>query len=307
MTLGLMHNYVRLSISLTICCALLVACRSQATAPSGKVQVVASFYPLAYLAERVGGEGVNVRTLVEPGVEPHDWEPAPGDVKAIRGSQVFVYHGAGMDPWAARVVRDLPEGRPVVVEGTRGIGRDEGAPGSGEAHDGEGQDPHLWLDPLLYAREAEAIAAGLTAADPAGRDVYAANLVKLTGDLEALGKEMAAGLKDCRRRTIVTSHAAFGYLADRFDLKQVGIAGIDASTEPSPARMRELVELVRREGVTHVFFEALVSPALSDTLARETGAQTLVLDPIEGPTGGGDYLTLMRQNLGNLRTALGCT
>lgn len=289
--------FVSLILSLIVTIA---GCAAPTATPTtgGRLAVVATFYPLEFLASRAGGELVTVQGLVRPGVEPHDWEPTPGDIVAIRQARVFVYHGAGMEAWAERVVRDLPQNGPWVVEAAAGLEVDQ-------------RDPHLWLDPLLFAREGAAIEAALVQADPAGRQAYVKNVAKLQLDLQALHDEMDRGLRDCARRTFVTSHAAFHYLAVRYKLDQVAIAGISPEEEPSPARMRLLVDEVKRLGVTHIFFETLVSPAASETLAKEAGVATLVLDPIEGITreqqeAGADYFSLMRQNLANLRLALGC-
>ena len=287
----------------------------------GKPVVVTTFYPLEYLAKRIGAERIVVSGLVPAGTEPHDWEPTPGDIVSINDADVFIYQGAGFEAWAERVVRDLPQGTPLVVEATAGLEVMEG-----EGHEEEGSssgtpqndrpsqeelDPHLWLDPSLYLREAQAIETALSQADPDGRSVYAANLVKLTADLNSLDADLKAGLAVCERRTIVTSHTAFSYFVKRYDLRQIPVSGISPEEEPSPARLREIIDTVKAEGATHIFFETLLNREVAETIAQETGAKTLVLNPIEGLTAdeagaGADYVSIMRQNLANLRLALGC-
>jgi zinc transport system substrate-binding protein len=163
-------------------------------------------------------------------------------------------------------------------------------------------DPHVWLDPALYARVVRRVGSAL------GRPRPAQALARRVLRLDAAYR---TGLAHCRRREFVTSHAAFGYLAGRYGLEQIAITGIDPESEPSPRRLRDLVNLVRREHVRTVFFERLVSPRLADTVARNAGAKTAVLDPIEGLTPseqehGETYLSLTRQNLQQLRSALGC-
>ncbi len=293
-----------------LACALLVtfvtACGGGDSPPeAGKLSVVTTFYPLQYLAERIGGDRVNVRNLVPPGVEPHDWEPKPRDVTAIKRAKAFFYQGAGLEAWAERVAEGLSFSGPVVVRATDGLAL---------LRSGEGDEPfdsHVWLDPALYAKQAIAVRNALAKADPGGDSVYTTNLAALTSDLERLTAEMTQGLAACTRDRIVTSHAAFAYLAERFGLKQVPVSGLSPEAEPSPARLRGVVEQVRREGATHIFFETLVSDAVAQTIAREAGVETLALNPIEGLSqdelkAGASYLTVQRQNLANLRTALGC-
>ncbi len=283
---------------------------------SDKQQVVVSFYPLEYLAKRIGGDRIEVTTLVPSGVEPHDWEPSPRDIGRLQQSKVFVYNGRGIEPWAERALAELPDGKPVRVDASDGLDELEAIEESGhdEAHQGEeheGIDPHVWLDPHLYAQQAKKVRDALVAADPQGATMYDANLARLTTDVTTLRQDMEAGLTSCQRDTIVTSHAAFGYLAHHFNLKQVALSGLSPEAEPSPARMKELIDEVKATGATHIFFEALVSPRVAETIAQEVGAATLVLNPLEGLTrdelaAKDDYLSVMRENLANLRTALGC-
>jgi zinc transport system substrate-binding protein len=280
--------------------------------------VVTTFYPLQYLAQRIGGERADVIGLVPPGVEPHDWEPTPQDIMSINKASVFIYQGAGLEPWAARTVASLPSDKPIVVEATEGFALKPGIPeeeGEGtraESSDEPVLDPHIWLNPQLYKKQAQAVRNALVKADPESEAIYQDNLVSLEKDLDELDSEMERGLSSCQRHTIVTSHAAFAYLADRYGLQQLAVTGLSPDAEPSPARLREIIQQVRDEGANHIFFETLVSPAISETVAKEVGAQTLVLDPIEGLTleeitARADYFSVQRQNLANLRIALGCS
>lgn len=270
-------------------------------APPGKPLVVTTIYPLWEFARQVAGDRATVVSLVPAGVEPHDWEPAPRDVSRVRQAAVFVHTGTALDGWAERLLADLSGGR--VVVNVRG--------GLGVLTVGGVTDPHLWLDPTLARAQVLAIAGGLEQADPAGRAVYAENAKAFVARLDALDLEFAAGLADCARREVVTSHAAFAYLARRYRLTQVPVMGISPEAEPSPADLAAIVRIARRLKVTHVFYETLVSPRLAETLSREIGATPLPLNPIEGVSpaeadAGTGYLELMRANLANLRTALGC-
>lgn len=266
------------------------------------LEVVATFYPLQEFAQRVGGERVRVRNLVPAGVEPHDYDPTPRDVVVITRAHVFVYNGAGFEPWIARLLPELP-GTAVVVEATVGLPL---------AADQEGQaDPHVWLDPVLAQQIITRIEAGLVMADPAGRDVYAANAARLRDDLRALHQRFAQRLADCRQRIVITSHAAFGYLARRYGLRVISISGLSPEAEPAPSTLAAIVNEARAHNVSAIYYETLVSPRVAETIAREVGAKTLVLNPLEGLTddeiqAGMNYVTVMHDNLENLTTGLGC-
>jgi zinc transport system substrate-binding protein len=264
---------------------------------------VASFYPLYDFARHVAGNHATVTLLVPPGTEPHDWEPAPTDVIRVQSARVFVYNGAGFESWANRLMGELGRGGPRVVSAADGL----------TSLQTEGHiDPHVWLDPLLARQEVEVIRAALAAVDPGHAADYEANAAAFSRRLLELHQRFEAGLAACARREIVVSHAAFAYLARRYHLTQVPIIrSLAPDAEPSPADLAALTRQARRAGVTYVFFETLVAPKLADTLARELGARTLVLNPIEGLTKeeearGVGYVELMDANLRNLRTGLGC-
>jgi zinc transport system substrate-binding protein len=272
----------------------LVAGCGAASGAKGKTSVVAAFYPLAFVAEQVGGSKVDVHNLTPPGAEPHDIELTPRDVGRIQQADVVLYLSHGFQPAVEQAVAGAHGKRVDVLAGLglrRGVGDEAGK-----------SDPHVWLDPVLFARVERRIGAAL--GESARARALAAHVL-------ALDRQYRTGLAHCARRDFVTSHAAFGYLSARYHLHQIPITGIDPESEPSPQRLQHLIELVRREHVTTVFFERLVSPRLAETVARDAGAKAAVLDPIEGLTpseqhAGDTYLTLMRQNLQELRRALGC-
>jgi zinc transport system substrate-binding protein len=256
----------------------------------GDVGVVASFYPLAWAAEQVGGEGVAVTDLTPSGAEPHDLELAASDVKAVRDADLVLYLGGGFQPALERAL-DGREGRSVDLLAGRVL------------RTANGVDPHVWLDPRAYAGMVEEIA------DEIGPETFARAVVSR---LQRLDRAYARGLAHCRLHEIVTSHAAFGHLARRYGLTQVPLTGLEPESEPSPRDLERLVREVERSDATTVFFETLVSPKLSETVAREAGVRTAVLNPLEGLTetetaAGEDYVTVMEQNLRELRRALDCT
>jgi zinc transport system substrate-binding protein len=261
---------------------------------NGKKTVVTAFYPLAWAAETIGGNSVAVENLTPPGAEPHDIELTPKQVARLERAAVVLYLSHDFQPAVQDAVGgasgktiDVLSGLPLRA----GVGDETGK-----------TDPHVWLDPILFARIVTRIGDALG---------HPRRATMLAGQLRKLDAEYRRGLAHCRRRDFVTSHAAFGYLASRYGLHQIAITGIDPESEPSPRKLAELTQLVRREHIQTVFFERLVSPKLAETVAREAGARTAVLDPIEGLTlteqdHGDTYLTLMRQNLSALRIALGC-
>lgn len=274
--------------------ALLVASCGAAEQGDGPV-VVVGVYPYAWVAERVAGEGVTVTTLVGPGAEPHDAELTPRQVAALGGADLVV-RSAGLQPALDAVVdragaADLDV--LTVVEPLLGP-------------DGTTPDPHVWLDPVRLAQVADVVADRLADADPDGADGYRSRAGALRADLTALDSDLRTGLADCDRRQMVTSHAAYGYLAAAYDLEQVAISGLSPVDDPSPARLAELATRARTDGVTTVFFEELASPKVAEALAAEVGATAQVLNPIETEPAEGDYLDAMRTDLAALQAALGC-
>ncbi len=275
-------------------------CGGSESVGGGKA-VVAAFYPIAFAVERVAPDA-SVTNVTPAGAEPHDLEFTARDVEGVGEADLVFYLGNGFMPALESAVKgkhtafDLLEGF-ELFDGGEEHGDDEQVDGR------EGLDPHVWLDPMRYATMAERIADELGTPEAADGFVV---------ELEELDAEFRAGLETCARRTIVTSHAAFAYLADAYALEQIALTGVSPAAEPSAKAIEELVEEIEEEGATTVFFETLVSPKLAETVAREAGATTAVLNPLEGLTedeidAGADYFSVMRDNLDALRTALGCS
>lgn len=278
-----------------------------------RLAVSAAFYPLEYAVQQVGGDHVHVQGLTKPGGEPHDIELTPRQVGSMATSDLVLYE-KGFQPAVDQAVRQNAARRAFDVSPaadlslvTTSDGHDHSAEDA-SAH--SAVDPHFWLDPQRYAAVAQAIADRLSTLDPAHATAYRANAARLRADLTALDREYRTGLATCRSRDLVTSHAAFGYLAQRYGLHQEGITGLDPEAEPNPAELAAVAAHVREVGATTIYAETLVSRAVADTLARETGATVAVLDPIEGITSesrGADYLAVMRSNLQTIRTGQGCS
>lgn len=287
-------------------------------APSGALTVSTSFYPIQYLAQAIGGEHVAVTSVTPTNVEPHDFELSPKDVTALSASSLVLYVSGfqpSLDDALAQVsgptVVDLAGSVDLVhhdgVEEEHEEGATEGATEAAHDHGAAAAlDPHFWLDPVRMQAAAKAVEAALAQADPAHADDYAANLDTLNATLTDLNTSYSTGLGHCERTTFVTSHAAFGYLADRYSLTQASISGVDPESEPSPAELAAVKKVVESTGTTTIFTEELVSPETAQAVAAETGAQTRVLSPIESAPESGDYAGVMRTNLEELRTALSC-
>ncbi|QIM21147.1 zinc ABC transporter substrate-binding protein [Phycicoccus sp. HDW14] len=300
----------------------LTACGSSGTGGGsgsggdGRLRVTAAFYPLQWATAKVGGDHVEVGSLTKPGAEPHDLELTPKDVAGLASADVVVYL-AGFQPAVDDAVAAEAKKTAFDVSADADLdltATEEGHDHAGESPDahaehGTGKDPHFWLDPVRFEKVTTAIGERLATADPTNAADYRANAAALVKELGSLDAEFEKGLADCTSKDLVTGHAAFGYLAQRYGLSQEGIAGLSPDAEPDAATLRDLAAHVREHGVKTVYAETLVSPALTETLARETGATVAVLDPIEGITDtskGKDYLEVMRSNLDTLRQGQQC-
>ncbi|MCT9087779.1 metal ABC transporter substrate-binding protein [Streptomyces sp. ASQP_92] len=306
----------------------LTACGSGAAGEGrkdGRLDVVASFYPLQFLTEQIGGDHVSVSGLTKPGVEPHDLEISARQTAKLNDADAVVYL-RGLQPAVDAAVRQAEvttkvdastltsmekHGNEVgghAAAHDHAAGEDNHGDDHGHSHSESGDDPHIWLDPVKYAEVARGIGAALAKADPAHAADYKKNTDTLVGKLDGLDKEYAAALGKARTKVFITTHAAFGYLAERYGLTEEAINGLDPDSEPSPARIKDLQKMAKADGVTTVFYETLVSDKTAKTLASDASLKTDVLDPLEGITDqsrGTDYFSVMRSNLTALTTALG--
>ncbi|MGW0606257.1 metal ABC transporter substrate-binding protein [Streptomyces sp. NPDC002640] len=325
----------------------LTACSGDATAigkNTEKFDVVASFYPMAFLAEEIGGKNVNVSTLVEPGQEPHDLEITARQTAALTEADAVLYlkglqpavdeavaqtegpakvdaaaltelreHGAEVDGSKEHADEHADEHAEEHADEHAEEHADEHADeheghDHGHSHAAGAQDPHVWLDPAKYAEVAQGVSKAFQKADPDHAADYRANTEDLVNRLDALDKKFETGLKDRKTDVFLTNHSAFGYLAEAYGLIEESITGLDPESEPSGARVKELQHIAEEDGVTTVFYETLVSDRTAKTLAQDTGLRTDVLDPLEGITEksrGDDYFQVMESNLEALRKALG--
>lgn len=286
-------------VPLLVIAALIGAC-GQTARTTGTISVIASMYPAAFLAEQIGGEHISVSTLTNPGTDPHDLELSPKRTIELLEADVVLWFG-GIQPAVDQAVDESARKPNLTIDLTDGNG-------AGKTPK-KGLDPHIWLDPNNMADAAERTLAALVAAAPEKTDEFEANATALNKKLADLDSAFQTTLTNCRVNTFVTSHAAFGHLADAYGLTQVAIAGLDSHAEPNTAKLAAIAETIRSENLTTVFTEPLASDALAKTVAAETGAEIAVLDPIEGLTAATkneNYLTLMEANLAALAKALEC-
>ncbi len=311
------------------------------TSKTDRPTVVASFFPIAEVSRAVVGDLANVIVITPEGTEPHDYEPTPKQIEQILSADVFFMNGAGLDPWGEKLHTDLETKQVAVLELTDGVALKEGgahehhdeaaheetgehhdedqhaaeevhADEAGHAHEDEtGKDPHVWLDPTVMMRAATALRDEMMSIDPNNATQYAQQTQVFLSALESLDAAYKTGLSTCEKDSIIVSHDAFAYLSGRYGFTTHAIAGLSPSAEPSAKQLAELAAEAKENGTEYIFFESLVSPKLAQTLAAEVGAKTLVLTPIEGrneeeAAANATYISLMEQNLNNLKTALAC-
>lgn len=294
---------------------IMVGCGNQeATKDSTKLQIVTSFYPMYDFTQNVAGDNAEVSVLMKAGTEPHDYEPSAKDIAKIADSDVFVYNSKEMETWVSSVLTNIDTKKTVVVDASQGIDLLEGNHSDDETdaeHEGHSHahDPHIWLDPVLAQKQVDTIKEGIIKADTKNKETYEKNALAYKEKLAALNEKFEMGLKNAENRTFVTQHAAFAYLANRYDLEQVAIAGLSPDQEPSPAKLAELNDFIKENNIKIIYFAETASPKIAKTVANETGAKLKVLSPIEGITQeeqekGVDYIKVMEKNLEALEKAI---
>ncbi|MGY6018492.1 metal ABC transporter substrate-binding protein [Streptomyces spinosirectus] len=295
--------------------ATLSACSTESAAAGGtdRFDVVASFYPMAFLAERIGGSHVHVTSLTQPGQEPHDLEISARQTAQLQESDAVLYL-KNLQPSVDDAVAQSEVKTKIDAASLTSLekhGNEVGGHAASHDHskneETSGLDPHIWLDPVRYAEVAEGVGKALEKADPDHAADYRKNTAALVKRLDGLNTQFKDGLADTRSKVFITTHAAFGYLAERYGLTEEAINGLDPESEPSAARVKALEKMAKADGVTTVFYETLVSDRTAKTVASDAGLRTDVLDPIEGITAksrGKDYFSVQEANLKALRQAL---
>lgn len=283
--------------------------------PGGEVTVITTTYPLTFLSEKIGGNRITVNQLTKPGVEAHDFEPAPSDVRAISDSDLFIYNHPSFESWALNAAAAASDAdgddSPTVTVQTINLesaGEDHG----GQAVDDSTFDAHVWLNPLKAQKQADRILSALIEVDPEGAQIYTRNADGLDVELQALDDLINKQISSCELDSVVVSHLAFGHMAERYGFEQIGLAGLSPEFESGPAQIAGVIKKINELGISHIMQEPIVSNRLAETVAAETGAELLSLHPLEVRTSeqastGLDYLDIMKSNADALQTALRCS
>jgi zinc transport system substrate-binding protein len=272
-----------------------------------KPLIYTSIYPIYDFANNVGKDKISLKMMIPPGSEPHDWEPTAKMMTELEKADVFIYNGAGMEPWAEKMIGAVNNKKLIVVEASNGIDLLK----SGQCeHEGEEYDPHVWLDPNNAIKQTENIKNALIQVDPDNKEFYELNCREYVDKLLDLDREIEQVVEKLKYKELVVTHAAFGYFTNRYGLKQIAVKGLTPQEEPSAAKLTEIAKLLKEKELKYVYLETLSDPRLSEVLAREVGAKTALLNPIGGVTSedikqGKDYLFIMKENLNTLRQTLG--
>ncbi|MER2174632.1 MAG: metal ABC transporter substrate-binding protein [Carnobacterium sp.] len=295
---------------------LVIGCGNQENTQTetDKLNVVTTFYPMYDFTKKVAGDEAEVTLLLEAGTDTHGYEPSAKEVAAISDADVFVYNSEEMEVWVSSVLESIDTENTVIVNASEGISllesteEDHHDENEEEGHHHE-VDPHIWLDPVLAQEEVTNIKEGLVAADPENKEIYESNATQYNEKLQTLDQEFANAFSDATNRVFVTQHAAFAYLANRYDLEQVSIAGISTEEEPSPAKLAELQDYINANDIHYIYYAETSSSKIAETLANETGTELEILNPIEGITTedqekGTDYIQLMKNNLAALQKSI---
>lgn len=292
----------------------LAACTRTTEKPTQQsgLTIYASFYPMQFLASQIAGDKAQVISLVPAGVEPHDWEPKPKTLAGLQESDMLVYNGAGIEAWLEDFLPSLQKAGVKTVNTSTGLELlpfDEKNAEENNEEEKLAYDPHVWVSPVKYKQQAQNVLSALIEIDAANQDYYTSNYNKLAEQLDKLDSDYRQTISGFKSKVFIVSHSAFEYLAREYGLTQLPIRGVTPQAEPSPAKLAELVQICRENNIKYIFFESLVSPKLSETLANEVGAEVLVLNDGQGITEeqikkGESYITIMYENLENLKKAL---
>lgn len=271
-----------------------------------KLHIVTTFYPMYYFAQKVAGNTAKVDLLIPNGVEPHDWDPTAKDMAEIQDADVFIYNSRYFETWTEKVLNSIDQSNLKVVEASKGITLINGL---SEENGKSTKDPHVWLSPVLAQKEVDTITKALEAKDPKNKEQYEKNAAAFKSQLGELDQLYKDTVDKSKSKEFVTQHAAFGYLAKQYGLKQIPIAGLSPDVEPSLGKLAELADLVKKKNIKIIYFEGLTSAKVAKTLANEVGAKTEVLNPLEGLTKedqkkGLDYIGVMKKNLDSLKQTL---
>lgn len=280
------------------------------------VKVYTSFYPYYDFAKNLGGDNILLNTVVPTGTEPHSFEPSPKTIAELEKADVFIYNGLHMEPWVDKVL-NLLEGKDIyIVDASKAVElinydnhNHENEQEEELDHDHGEYDPHIWVDPVNVIHISKMIKEAFINVDPNNKNIYEENFNNFKGELDKLDESFRIGLKDATERKIIVSHSAFGYLARRYNIEEISVAGISPHAEPSPKRLAQLTKIANENKINYIFFEALANVKTAEVLAKEANLEVLTLYNVEGLTdeqtkNGENYISLMYKNLETLKKAL---
>lgn len=281
-----------------------------ASEEQGKLVIQTTNYPIYYFTSRIAGDSYDVNSFIPIGVEPHGWEPKPSNLIELEETDVFIYNGAGFEHWLVDITNSVQNPDLLLVNSTAGI--DLLIDSDGHNHDQKNQseeDPHVWLDPLRAQEMALNIKNALVDIDPENQQDIEDNYEELVRELEQLHQDYREALGDISKKEIIVTHKAFGYLAERYDLQQIDIMGVNAHAEPTAGKFKEIILLAKEQGIKYVFAEVMVSSKAIEALANEADLMIEILNPLGNLTqvdfdNGKDYFQIMYENLAVLKKAL---
>ena len=297
-----------LAVSGGVAIALYQARQNQQT----KVGVVTTFYPEYDFAQNIGGDRVSLSLLVPMTVDVHEFEPSPSSIQAVASAKVLIFNGAGLEPWIPQILSAADNPNLVLVNASLGIPLLLVPPGF--QANGRTVDPHTWLDPVLAKQQVKNILDGLLKADPVDKDYFTSNAQVYQAKLDSLNSQIVNATADVKTTYFVTFHTAFAYFAKRYNLTQIPVLG-PFEEEPSPSDIQNVVDAIHQYSLCYVGYESLENPAISQSIARQTNATLVQMNPIEGlssadQSAGKTYIILMQENVNNIVLALdhvGCS
>lgn len=295
---------------------LMIGC-TNTTKQSTKLAVTASIYPLYDFAAKIGGDLIDLTLLTPAGIEPHEWEPSAKDIINLEQSDLVLLNGAGLEHWANDILPTLQNKDLLTVTTTEGIPlleashdhHDEEEHEEEDDHDHEGVDPHVWLNVQYAKQQLLAIKDAFVQKDPDHKTIYEANYERYAAEFDVLDQQYRETLATVTSKDLVVTHQAFSYLCEAYGLHQIAVEGLSAHSEPDPATMKSIVALMKEHQIRAIFYDDLVSSKVADTIAKETNATVKTLYTLESIRSeqlqaNADYLSLMKQNLETLKTAL---
>lgn len=292
------------------------ATEKQEKTSEAKLKVYTSFYPIYFTAEQIGGDRIELHSIIPNGSEPHEYEPSMREIADVESGDIFIFNGAEMEPWAEKLSDNLEKKgiksinlsqHVELIKAEEDDGHDEH--GEDDDHDHGLYDPHIWLDPINMDMMAYQIMQEFSKLDKANENFYKENYADFSEKIKELDLAYSSQLENRNRDTILVSHQAFSYLAKRYGLKQIAVTGITPQEEPSPKTLAKLLDTIENEKFEFIFLETLASPKVVELLAKEGDLKILELNPIAGLTKEQqdkkeNYFSLMEQNLENLKKAL---